>query len=470
MPPAEPGPSITPARSDEPVRMTGHPSAGRRVAAAGPSLVCPDRPGFAADPVTPPLRLAAALPLGGGRSVGVVADAAGARWTVHLVDDGSGVRRAVAGDGVAQALTAFLGAGDEVVGFDGVPWHAERWHAEPVAGERAMGVDQTNESVVVGERAVVKWNLRLPSEGADGPDGADVPHPAPRRLASLAAAGFTGTARPWGLLSRGDLLLATVTEYLPGAVDGWTWAVDDVRALARGEVTLDAALEPVRTVAGLVAGLHAALAATGRDVLTAAGAAAWADRADADLREALRLVDGPEGERLAARAPAIAAGLAPLAGAAGTPLIDVHGDLHVGQVLRHPRPPGEGGGFGYAIVDLDGNPVLAPAERLARRPVAVDVGGFLASLDHVGRVVVRRTEDVDVAAVERWIDAATAAFLDAYTAALAAAGLVDLLDARLLRPVRLQQECREFHYAARHLPHWRYVPDGALGALLRDPS
>jgi hypothetical protein len=49
---------------------------------------------------------------------------------------------------------------------------------------------------------------------------------------------------------------------------------------------------------------------------------------------------------------------------------------------------------------------------------------------------------------------------------LDAAGERELLDDRLLRPLMFWQECREFLYAAQHLPHWRYVPDEALSALL----
>ena len=52
--------------------------------------------------------------------------------------------------------------------------------------ERPVTVDQTHESVVVGERYVVKW-LREPV-----PD-----HPAPVMLAHLAQTGFTGTAALW---------------------------------------------------------------------------------------------------------------------------------------------------------------------------------------------------------------------------------------------------------------------------------
>lgn len=86
-------------------------------------------------------------------------------------------------------------------------------------GERTFGVDQTNESVVVGERAVVKW-MRTAEPG---------PHPARPMLDALLRRGFTGMPKPWGLVEwqgpadTAPRLLATVDTLLPGAVDGWTW-------------------------------------------------------------------------------------------------------------------------------------------------------------------------------------------------------------------------------------------------------
>ncbi|WP_198950369.1 hypothetical protein [Kineosporia sp. A_224] len=435
----------------------------QQVAQAGRELVQRAREGFTAEPVDPPLTLVTALDLGAGRHVAVVADGAGRRWTVPVVVTAARARRATAGDGVAQALVELL-ARPQGPAPDG--FRLVRWYGAAASGERAVTADQTNESVVVGERAVVKWALRQPAAGDD------VRHPAPERLGALVAGGFTGTARPWGVLTADvpggtePLLLATVTEYLPGARDGWDWAVADLRAHARGDLDEAAALIPVAVLGDLVAGLHAALATAGRGALTGPEAQQWHARARADLAEAVARVDGPEGERLTARAPRIAAGLAPLAHAAGSPTIDVHGDLHVGQVLRRPGADGPA----YAVVDFDGNPVVAAAERARRLPAAVDVAGMLASLDHVGRVVLRRTEGVDAAVVTRWTARAERVFLDRYRAGLARHGLSDLLDERLLRPVRLQQECREFHYAVQHLPHWRYVPDGALGALLDAPD
>ncbi|MBI1378368.1 MAG: aminoglycoside phosphotransferase [Frankiales bacterium] len=439
------------------------------VAAAPGSLVLPPGERRAVVAVPAPLRLLAALELDHGRAVGVVEDAAGARWTVPLAAEAGSVRRALPGDGVAEALLRRLSArvaGGPASADLGGSFTAQVWHAEPIAGESGLTVDQTNESVVVGERAMVKWSVRLPRAGERGAQ------PAADRIAALAAAGFTETPAAWALLrwtdaDGVDVLLAAVTAYLPHAQDGWDWAVADVSAAARHRVPADDALAAPRRLGSLTARLHVALA-HGRESHAGADLAqAWRAAALAELDEALTLVGGPEGDRLRARAPRIAAAYDALAAAAGTPLIPVHGDYHVGQVLRTPSDD-PALRFDYAVTDFDGNPVLAAAQRGAPQPAALDVAGMLASLDHVGRVVLRRTEGADAEVVRGWIPAAQEEFGREYAAGLALAGHAHLLDERLVPPLRFQQEVREHLYAVRHLPHWGYVADGALVDLLPD--
>ena len=181
--------------------------------------------------------------------------------------------------------------------------------------------------------------------------------------------------------------------------------------------------------------------------------------AEAGLDEAVAVTDGDAGERLQTLAPAARRALAAIA-VEGTPVQPIHGDLHVGQVLRWAG--------GYAVNDFDGNPVLPARERRADQPVARDVAGMLQSLDHVGRVAVRHAPDADVELVETWIREARQRFLETYRGILHDHEQGGLLDERLLLPFAVEQECREYVYAARHLPRWLYVPDAALPALLPD--
>jgi len=188
---------------------------------------------------------------------------------------------------------------------------------------------------------------------------------------------------------------------------------------------------------------------------------AWRTSAQADLDRACELIDGVEGERLSKRAPLMAESIHALAAIRSSPVIAIHGDFHIGQILRS--------GNTLLITDFDGSPVRTPRERLELEPAARDVAGMLASIDHVARVVNYRTPGLDPAPARGWIPRAQTVFLDAYRRTLAEHGLTDIFDERLLLPFQVQQEAREFIYAATHLPHWRYVPDAALSDMFPSP-
>jgi len=440
------------------------PDLADAVAGLAPTAVLPERRAGEEERLRPPLRLVDALPLGGDRWSAVVADDTGAWLGVPLVRDGAVVRRATAGDGAARALLAAVDSvGDEAGVVSGSDFTLHRLEApgpsRRTGDERALAVDQTHDSVVVGDAVVVKWSVHL-SVGAEQP-------PAVRLLRHLAEVGFAGMPAPVGWVDwrsprdpGARALVAVLAAFLPGAQDGWDWYVDDLLDHLAGGRTLTAAVEPATALGSLVGALHRALATrSGSEpepvgTATQADADRWHERAVATLEEALALTPGAEGERLRARAGLAGSALTALAAAAPTPVTLVHGDLHVGQVLRHDG--------GYAVTDFDGNPVLPPSERSRPQPPARDVAGMLRSLDHVGRIANRRTAGEHVARVDDWISATRAAFLDAYDG--------PLLDERLLRPFEVEQECRELVYAARHLPRWRYVPDAALAALLPLPG
>ena len=112
-----------------------------------------------------------------------------------VADEGDGVarpvpwlvdanRRAVSGDGAATGLVALLGGGSRDLG----PFRVTSWHHTAVTGERSFGVDQTNESVVVGERGVVKW-LRTAEPGP----GPMVSHPVELAADSALARALSST-------------------------------------------------------------------------------------------------------------------------------------------------------------------------------------------------------------------------------------------------------------------------------------
>ncbi len=398
------------------------------------------------------LELRDVFQVGAGAGLAVVSARDGL-LVVPVAGDPSGdLRRAVAGDGVWAGVLGAIGDG-----ATGGRFTVRRDAEVPrQTAERAIDVDQSNDSVVVAGSAVVKLYVRT----SPGPQpGLDLP-------AHLAAVGFAETPASFGALVWRDddegreVLVASAAAYLPGARDGWDWYPELVLAALDGEGSWEPAVDAAARIGGLVGRLHRALA-TPSGVLEApvgeADAAVWAAPAEATLEEALGLTDGEEGERLRALAPRAGEVIARLREAGATPVMRIHGDLHVGQILRWDG--------GEAVADLDGNP-LAPAEaRVARDSPARDVAAMARAIDHVGRVAQRRRSgrDDDVRA---WIRDARDTFLDAYRDATDPA----LFDERLLAPFEVAQEAHEYVYVARYLPHWRYVPDRAMPDLLETIS
>lgn len=312
---------------------------------------------------------------------------------------------------------------------------------------RTIDVDQSNDSVMLGDAVVVKWQVDVS------------PSPAPSRLRTLAGSGITPDPRAiveWTDPDGSVCTVLTAAVNRPGAEDGWTWAVDLVRAHARGE-DVDA-VGPFANVGELVGQMHVALAGDGVGTWSGPRCTQLVASMQADLDEAVAVMDGAEGERLRARRAALAGIIDRAREVESTPVIPIHGDLHIGQVLRDER--------GVSIIDFDGNPLLSAEERCEPAPAARDVAGMLASIDHVARVMNYRTPGLDPRPALVWIAHAQDAFLAAYQSTLMSASMRNLLDDRLLQPMMIDQECREYIYSARHLPHWRYVPDAVITHLL----
>ena len=434
-----------------------------------------------------PLRVRAALPLSvhlrsDSTWLLLMSDVEDALIAAPVVRAGAGLRRAQPGDGAAEDLLRVLSINpDPGPDFALIPMHPRT-----AAGERAIGSDQTHDSVVVGELAVVKWTVHAAAPASDVPAIDAIRH--------LAATGFTEVPEPVGFVTASpgggpeSVLMASASGFLPGALDGWDWCVADALAwleASSGPNEIDAqnagppdSSAPAH-LGGLVARMHAAFATPWAEVPEPVSMSThddrrhWHRRAAAALDEAVAVTDGLPGERLRMRVEPARRILASLSEGAATPMTRIHGDLHVGQMLRWSGSITETGQrepYNVVVSDFDGNPVLPPHERAEPGPPARDVAGMLRSLDHVGRIVDRRTSYAASAMVEAWIAGARTDFLSSYRSELAAHRMNHLFDATLIAPYEVEQECRELLYASRHLPRWTYVPDAALRALIPMPE
>jgi maltokinase len=402
--------------------------------ATWPPLPPPDTGrGYAAVEVTD-REPAEAVPIGDRFAVAMLDEPGGSYTVVPLARDDLLVtawRIAVAGDG----LSAFVA---------GVP----------MASERAIDADQTNASVVVGERAIVKWFRRI------GPG----PSRAVTLIDHLDAVGFRGIPPPlgwttWRSPAGVELAIAQGDGFLPDARDGWEWVVERLeRHVAHAPAPCPAGCDPWvgAPLGGLVGELHGALATASPVIATpqvpavSESIADWHEGARRTLEEALELTaddDPASGAVLRTLEPGMRATMDRLRVDRPVVTQPVHGDLHVGQVLDWAG--------GLAVIDFDGNPALDAAANPLRQPVERDLAQMLSSLDHVGRIVEARTSGVSRDAIEGWIVRTRREFLAATGGAP---------DPVLLAAFEIEQECRELVYAARFLKRWRYAPMATLRA------
>jgi trehalose synthase-fused probable maltokinase len=337
------------------------------------------------------------------------------------------------------------------------------------AVERPLGADQSNTSVVLGERLLLKAYRRI--EDGLNPD---------LELNAFLSeeAGFAAVPALAGyaeiVTQGGAATVALLQEFVADGVDAYEATADGLAdwILAPGEVTVEYAAEIAAGMGALTAELHAALASAGgvpgfepREA-TREELRAWRRDAQRQLQRALDVVDGAAGRELREMAPVIAEQLTVLEALPSVPLVTrVHGDLHLGQVLLTP--------IGARLVDFEGEPTRTIDER--RRPTSPlrDAASMLRSLDHAGRSAVRRAERRNGGPLTRsgldmnaWLRRARERFVESYRTGLRDAMAPIDVDEDLLRAFEFEKESYEFVYAATWLPDWIWAPLEGMRGLV----
>lgn len=416
------------------------------------------------------------------------------RYAVPYVAHDGVAREAVEGDGAWRALAVAIAEGRTIPALSGEggegapveaalvcrpsPGLADAWGGPPAgvasAAERALGRDQSNTSVVIGERLLLKAYRRI--QPGLNPDLELTAY-----LSEEAA--FPGVPRLAGWVEvvtrdAGAATVAMLQPFVGHAEDAYEATAERLAAMvaAPRTVNLEWATEVAVDLGTMVAGLHAALASPPPDAPDFAPRPATHDelrawRADALSQlgaavTAVAAVDPATAEELRRESGAIAARLSPFETTATTPVVmRIHADLHLGQVLV--------AGDGFRVIDFEGEPLRPIEDR--RRPGSPlrDVASMLRSLDHVARSARRRAERAGGGPLERpgldadaWIERARARFLGAYAAGVRRAGSPIVLDMDLLDAFEVAKEAYEFRYAATVLPSWLWAPREGMRWLL----
>ncbi|HEU4994232.1 MAG TPA: hypothetical protein VFT29_05405 [Gemmatimonadaceae bacterium] len=317
----------------------------------------------------------------------------------------------------------------------------------------------------------------------------------------------------------GVTIAGMLQEYVRGAVDGWTYALDRLREYlavpdhARDDASFDSEAEQL---GGVTRALHETLASGERGSAfemrkaTPADVVSWVNATQQSVERGLNALERaladdrlpPERvesarqvvrRRLAYQrsVSALAAGIDADAGANTR----VHGDYHLGQVLRSSAEQ-------FIVLDFEGEPTRPLESRRARQSPLRDVAGMLRSLAYAASATVgpsapgpelatvgsaradrgaRHAADAGAADHNRvplaadprpafqWAVKARYALLHGYFAMPARNG--DLLPRsrasvdRLLHLFEIEKVFYELHYELDHRPEWVWIPLRAIGRL-----
>ena len=346
------------------------------------------------------------------------------------------------------AAGASLAAGDGVVAFEshGAPLPAGSVEVHPI------GVEQSNTSLLVDGALLVKMYRRL--EAGVNPE-LDL-------LRFFAAHGFANVPVLRGSWSYGGRLLGAtlgiVQDFVAGAVDGWTLAVDELAADA------DRFVERTRRLGEVIGEMHAVLASDAEDPAFAPEEAGPESLAlltatvDEEIDQVfLHLPDDASVAPIAGYGDAVRDLLRALTsvGTVGR-RIRAHGDLHLGQVLWT--------GDDWMVIDFEGEPARSFPERRAKQSPLRDVAGMLRSFTYAASVA-----GVGERAFEQRL---RTEFLAGYHAAVGPSGLLPAPDAseRLLRVFELEKAIYELRYELNHRPDWVSVPVAGIVRLLEEAA
>ncbi len=338
--------------------------------------------------------------------------------------------------------------------------HAPAWTSR---SPRVLGGEQSNTSVIFGEDAIVKVFRKL--QPGVNPDSEIVAfltghHAFPHVPAYLGSITLEYDD------DRESIELAAVQALVRNQGDCWRWLPGALRAASAADL---AQLQSAIRLLGKRTGeLHVALADGDGVAAFEAGVIGQSDVDDMEERlgREVRLTASMlhrQGACSHAESEALTSSL--LAGVArsesllGTLQTRVHGDYHLGQVLRSEDD--------FVIIDFEGEPSRPMRERRQKSSPLKDVAGMLRSIDYAVATAVQLQEDDATEDLGAWRNDAERAFLAGYV------GVVNLevcalvpsdpdLFGQALEVFMIEKALYEVRYELDNRPDWLDIPLAAL--------
>ena len=368
-----------------------------------------------------------------------------------------GLHDALEDPAVARAVLAFARRGGQVALGPGDTVKAELIGdgarlldlLPPEPAVRALGVEQSNTSLVLGERVLLKIFRKL--EAGLNPElemGRFLAlhdfRATPKLLAALTLEGASAS------------VVALAYDFVRNAGDGWEWVQAALKSSPRPGRALLESLEQLGTTVGA---MHRALASDANDPefapepIKMEDLHRWSSSIIGELGVSLAkanerfpaLLDRQEA--LTERAKVLASVLP------SGQKIRQHGDLHLGQALRV--------GQDWMIIDWEGEPARPLQARREKHTPLRDVAGMLRSFAYAAAVA-----GVEPGERRASVEAMRTPFLRGWQRAVEGTGLAPASEAdrnAILDVLELEKTVYELRYELLMRPDWAHIPAEALG-------
>ncbi len=377
---------------------------------------------------------------------------------VYALRDGEMEIDGLADPALARELVSAMRSGLTLQGAEGVvefhPVDGFAGIGRELVETRSISAEQSNTSVVFDDELILKVFRRL--EAGINPDL--------EMLRFLTEHGFANIATlgGWYAYAGGPIgaTLGILQQFVRGGRDGWELALDELSS------DPDRFLERLRRLGEVTGELHTVLgsdqddAAFAPETPSVESLGLLTATVDEEIeRVFLNLPDDDEAlEPIVGRGEEVRDQLRQLTHAGSTgKIIRVHGDYHLGQTMWADDD--------WVLLDFEGEPARALAERRRKRSPLRDVAGMLRSFAYAASAVsFLRGVDPPV----DWEEQARTQFLDGYLETidpeLVPSGQAGL--ERLLAVYELEKAVYELRYEVDNRPDWVSIPVAGIQRLI----
>jgi trehalose synthase-fused probable maltokinase len=402
-------------------------------------------------------------------------DGGTATYLVPLTENGKGSPQDAF---ESSAYLDWLGAGfdeERVVALSGDENGRLEWRpGARTGGDSWLGLpakvltgEQSNTSILYGERSIVKVFRKV--QAGINPDSEIISFLSDQ-VAFPNVPRFEGAVTVERSEGMPAIELATAQAFVPNEGDCWRWlpgalagsSDDDMKSL----------LDSIGLLGQRTGELHVALEQGTGDAF---GPESFTDQDVADLEARLSrevqltasmlfrqgALSHGESEDLAA---GLLAGVMHADSLLGSSRTRVHGDYHLGQVLRT--------GNDFMIIDFEGEPSRTIEERREKHSPLKDVAGMLRSVDYAVASAGADAEPERLPALRSWGTEAADRFKAEYLAAVRAGrgSFLPADDASFARSLDLfiiDKALYEVRYELDNRPDWLHIPLGSLQDIAR---